>query len=201
MMAGGKERLGSILDLPSGHGRVLRTLAAAFPDAKITACDIDHDCVDFCAKTFGAVAVYSRERPHQIPISGKFDLIWCGSLLTHLDAPLWSEFLLLFQTLLRPSGLLVFTTHGRRVARPLKSRSGYFVGLGEDAARGIVADWERTGFTYGDYAGQQGRGVSLSSPSWVCARVCEIGSLRLVNYTERGWYDYQDAVGCLQTND
>src|SRR5262245_10124406 len=47
----------SILDLPSGHGRVLRYLKAAFPDAALTACDLSRDGVDFCAATFGARAV------------------------------------------------------------------------------------------------------------------------------------------------
>ena len=36
-----------ILDLPCGHGRVLRYLRAAFPEAEITACDILRDGVDF----------------------------------------------------------------------------------------------------------------------------------------------------------
>src|SRR4051794_26106944 len=36
-----------ILDLPCGHGRVLRYLKAAFPEAEITACDIMRDGVDF----------------------------------------------------------------------------------------------------------------------------------------------------------
>src|SRR6476620_8602013 len=46
-----------ILDLPCGHGRILRYLKAAFPEAEITACDIRRDAVDFCASTFGAVPV------------------------------------------------------------------------------------------------------------------------------------------------
>ena len=54
-----------ILDLPSGHGRVLRMLRAAFPDASITACDIDRDAVDFCQHTFGAIPCYSTRIPRR----------------------------------------------------------------------------------------------------------------------------------------
>src|ERR1700729_3189423 len=50
----------SILDLPCGHGRVTRWIRAAYPDAKLTACDILTDGVDFCADTFGAIPVYSH---------------------------------------------------------------------------------------------------------------------------------------------
>src|SRR5262245_32651468 len=46
-----------ILDLPSGHGRVLRYLKAVFPDAEITACDLVRDGVDFCASALGALPV------------------------------------------------------------------------------------------------------------------------------------------------
>src|SRR4051812_24162879 len=57
-----------ILDLPCGHGRVLRHLRAGFPAAEIAACDIDRDGVDFCARTFGATPIYSRDDPAEIPL-------------------------------------------------------------------------------------------------------------------------------------
>src|SRR5215470_6242471 len=78
-----------ILDLPCGHGRVLRYLKAGFPAAEITACDLMRDGVDFCASTFGAVPVYSHDDPAKIPLGHNvFDLIWVGSLFTHFDADL-----------------------------------------------------------------------------------------------------------------
>src|SRR5262249_45606967 len=54
---------GEILDLPCGHGRVLRWLAAAFPEARLTACDLLRDGVDFCASAFGAAPIYSVPAP------------------------------------------------------------------------------------------------------------------------------------------
>ena len=49
----------SILDLPSGHGRVLRWLKAAYPDAKLTASDLLTDGVDFCAHEMDLAALWS----------------------------------------------------------------------------------------------------------------------------------------------
>src|SRR4051812_31180575 len=49
-----------ILDLPCGHGRVLRWLRARYDYARITGCDLDRDGVDFCAQQFGALPVYSE---------------------------------------------------------------------------------------------------------------------------------------------
>jgi SAM-dependent methyltransferase len=102
-----------ILDLPCGYGRVLRVLRAAFPRSEITACDLDKRAVDFCAETFGAVTAYSDRDPSRIMLSGQFDLIWCGSLLTHLDVDHWTGFLDLFERVLAPYGVLALTTHGR----------------------------------------------------------------------------------------
>ena len=52
----------NILDFPSGCGRVGRYLAVRFPGAKITACDLDTEMVDFCAKALGMTPVYSSAR-------------------------------------------------------------------------------------------------------------------------------------------
>ena len=76
----------SILDLPCGHGRVLRHIRARFPDAALTACDINRDGVDFCAHTFSATPDIFHDRTFEaVNLKSRFDLIWCGSLLTHFD--------------------------------------------------------------------------------------------------------------------
>jgi SAM-dependent methyltransferase len=108
----------TILDLPCGHGRVLRHLSEAFPGANITACDLLRDGVDYCAQTFGASALYSDENPANIALEpNSFHLIWVGSLLTHLRADRWLDFLSLFQHALRLGGLLIFSAHGREAFR------------------------------------------------------------------------------------
>src|SRR2546430_3513029 len=79
------ESPGNILDLPCGYGRVMRFLVHRFPDATITACDLDPDAVRFCAETFGALPVRSSENFEELSFDTQFDLIWCGSLATHLN--------------------------------------------------------------------------------------------------------------------
>jgi SAM-dependent methyltransferase len=116
MLAGGIETFTNILDLPCGHGRVLRHLQHAFPRAQLTACDINMPATEFCARTFGATPVQGNESPGKIALQGNYDLIWVGSLLTHLNAKACMDFLDFFRAKLRPKGLLVFTLHGREVA-------------------------------------------------------------------------------------
>src|SRR5258708_6291328 len=78
-----------ILDLPCGHGRVLRWLRAHYDYAKITASDLDRDGVDFCARQFRALPVYSKPDLKQLQFTAQFDLIWVGSLVTHLNCERW----------------------------------------------------------------------------------------------------------------
>jgi SAM-dependent methyltransferase len=187
----------AILDLPCGHGRVLRFLRARFPEASIAACDLDADGVDFCASTFDARPIYSTADVAKVPLDAEFDLIWCGSLMTHVHAEQWRSLLRLFADHLREPGLLIFTTHGRFHARRLRSGQTK-LGLSDWAARTVLSDYDQAGFGFQSYAGQEGYGISLSSPPWACEQVLATSGLRLAGYQERGWSDHQDVVACVK---
>ncbi|MGR8932191.1 MAG: class I SAM-dependent methyltransferase [Gammaproteobacteria bacterium] len=90
------ESIRKILDFGCGHGRVLRVLSAGFPDATVTACDLLEDGVAFCHKTFGARPLKGFEDLNQIQVDEKFDLIWVGSVFTHLPPDRWRDFLTFF---------------------------------------------------------------------------------------------------------
>jgi SAM-dependent methyltransferase len=186
----------NILDMPSGYGRVLRMLKAAFPAADLTACDIDRAAVDFCAETFGAIPAHSTEDPGDLRLAGNYDLIWCGSLLTHLGAEGWRRFLPWFECHLREDGILVFTTHGRLIVDEVRSGRRKFQVHDLSA---LVAAYERDGFGYEPYLGwERDYGISLSSPAWVCRELERFQGLELLMYTERGWNGRQDAVTCVR---
>ena len=192
-----------ILDLPCGHGRVLRTLRAAYPESEVTACDLDWDGVEYCAKAFGAVPVRSVENPEGIRLSGSYDLCWCGSLFTHLAKERWEGFLRLFVKVLAPGGVVVFTTHGRRTEdwlRRGKSNVGLSIeqiyGLTQPQVAELLESFTRCGFAYVDYAGQQGYGISVSSLPVVIGLVQKLTDLRVAACLEHGWDEHQDVVVC-----
>lgn len=194
MLMGEKTTLKRILDLPCGHGRVLRGLRAAFPDAEIVACDIDRDGVNFCAGTFGARPVYGDVNPDRIDLGPeKFDLIYCGSLLTHLDAEPFRRFLGMLSRHLAKNGLLVFTTHGRwcvtfhRTVMPFTAPEPWQV---------IEDGFRRDGFGYHDYAELPGYGVSLTSVGWVQGVIEADPSLTTIGIMEKGLGNYQDVFVC-----
>jgi SAM-dependent methyltransferase len=206
MLAAQKEAPRSILDLPSGHGRVLRFLKGEYPAAALAACDIDHEAVDFCAQVFGAEPVYGQEHPRDVELPRQFHLIWCGSLLTHLDAPMWSEFFDFFERSLKPRGLLIVTTHGRAIRRRLedpKAGEGYLVGA--EARQRLIDAYDTTGFGFAEYPtspesgarSQPSRyGLTLTQPSWVWSFLEQRPGLLAVTFMEDRWGG-QDVIGLL----
>jgi SAM-dependent methyltransferase len=200
-----KEKVRSILDLPSGYGRVLRHLKAEYPEAGLTACDIDRDAVDFCAATFGATRLYGEVHPRDLKPESQFDLIWCGSLLTHMDAPMWVEFLDFFESALLPGGVLVVTTHGRSIAALM--REGRRFMPNEQRREAILRSYADTGFGYADYSTPEEErralshptsyGISLAQPSWVCALFESRPGLQIITYMENRWGG-QDVIGCIR---
>ncbi len=200
MFLGNRDRFDRILDFPCGHGRVLRYLRAMFPDAQLTGADLDRDAVDFCAKTFQAVPVYSSNDTQQISIEGKFDLIWCGSLLTHFDSSRCLEFLNFFTQLLSSGGILVFTMHGRLSSHWLRSGQ-YIYGLEPEKVPGLLQSYDSTGFGYLDYPNVHGYGISLASPAWTFSQLAQLDDITLVSYTEMGWDSHQDVIACMRSSE
>jgi SAM-dependent methyltransferase len=179
--ATGRQDPEKILDLPCGHGRVMRHLRARWPDAWIVGCDLDRGGVDYCAERFGSVPRYSERDPRRIPIHESFDLIWVGSLLTHLDAPLWRLFLDFFTERLGDRGLLVFTTTGR------------YNTWGPKPKANVAEGYAREGFGYWEPPDSPGYGGARASPAWVTSLLAAYPH-RMVCYWERGWNDHQDVV-------
>ena len=198
MLAAGKDEFSNILDLPCGYGRVTRALRAAFPAAALTACDTERDGVDFCVRAFGVQGVYGEAMPNPTALRGPFDLIWCGSLLTHLDAPRWVEFLRVFDALLSDDGVLVFTTHGRRVADWMRTGHSTY-GLAPDALAEVLRGCDRDGFGYRDYSHSTEYGISVATPAWAYRQLEQVPALRLLTYSEAAWDNHQDAIGCART--
>jgi SAM-dependent methyltransferase len=179
-----------VLDLPCGHGRVTRTLRAAYPAAEITACDLDHGGVDFCRDTFGCVPAYGREDFEAVTFPHPFDLVWVGSLLTHLPEARARAFLAYAAGLLGEGGMLVVTFHGRFVAGRLH---GGTYGIPDEFVGGMVAGFEGHGYGYADYPWQPGYGISIARPDWMMDRMAELG-LSVTLLSERCWDRHHDVV-------
>jgi len=198
LLAAGLKAPTTILDMACGYGRVLRMLKAYFPTAHLTACDINTVAVDFCAETFGASKAYADENFERMNLSETFDLIWCGSLLTHLDRSYWKSFMIFCAKHLADDGLLVFTTHGRYVATMITDYD-FWYGLEPSQAHQIVNDYSEHGFGYCNYPARSTYGISIASPSGVFSFIEKQTDLQLCSVNEMGWDHHQDVYACCAT--
>lgn len=191
------QKVRKVLDVPCGHGRVLRHLVCLFPEAEIHACDLDKDGLDYCASTFGVRKIYSQEELAEVNFGAQYDLIWVGSLFTHTARETtrrWAAHLAKFLT---PQGIVVATLHGRW------SQSVHKVApfIAQERWEEILRDYSEQGYGYRDYSRSESHafiagsyGVSLAKPHAVVRDFEHIPGVRLYLYLERGWSDVQDVI-------
>jgi SAM-dependent methyltransferase len=183
--------LAEILDFPCGYGRVLRFVRVACPNARITGCEIDREAVRFCERVYQAVPVVSRIPVSELVLEEKFDLIWCGSLLTHVDEEAALGFLKYFCGHLRDGGLCVFTTHGRVPVDWMRSGRVTY-GLPEEARAAIIADYDAGGYGYADYPHAREYGISAACPERMRALAGQVSGWRECLFLDHGWDECQD---------
>ena len=188
----------TVLDFPCGWGRVGRYLIARFPEAKITACDLMTEGVDFCAKKFGMMPVYSQLDFEKLNLGQKYDLIWCGSLVTHLNANDNLKLLRLFDRHLNDNGVVVFTTHGDHVADGVDAGTYPWFPIRREAAQRAVELYRTSGIAFISYPGhteQDQYGWSITSPAWIRSQCTLFENWREVFFQPQGWDHFQDAYG------
>lgn len=177
--------VGACLDMPCGYGRVLRLLAQAIAPERITACDIDRRAIRFCASEFGVTPLRSRTGLDGLRL-GSYDLIWCGSLVTHLDAVRVRRLLAGFAGALRPAGVAIVTIH----AEP--PTSGEFAPLHDEIADALArrgefhVPYENALFAYGH--------AWHTTEHIQAAFAAASSEIRLVGHQPRGWDDHQDVL-------
>jgi SAM-dependent methyltransferase len=182
----------SILDFGCGAGRVTRWIAAAFPNARIEGCDIRKADIEFVANTLGARTWLSGTDVATLNPPSSYDLIWVGSVFTHLSM---QDSIALFDRLfawLNPGGVLVFTSHGRHAVT--RGPAAGFYGIADQWQR-AKADFEQSDYGYADYAGTPGYGISLVKMHWWARLITSRSAARLILMTEQAWDDHQDVIG------
>jgi len=103
--------LTSVLDLPSGYGRVTRFMRQDLPPELITVCDIYSNAVHFLTKELDVKGIVSEKNPADITISDSFSAIFSISLFSHLPRHLFEQWLSKLIGLCALRGLLIFSTH------------------------------------------------------------------------------------------
>jgi SAM-dependent methyltransferase len=201
----------TILDFPSGYGRVTRFLQAEFREAYIVCAELNREAVAFMSKT-GVTAVVSNEDFRKVSFPGMtfnedfrkvsfpgmtFDLIFSGSLLTHIDEPRAIELLRLYYRSLAPGGLCVFTMHGSTSVEWLR-RDQVTYDLPEELRIKLLADLERDGFSYAKLPQYENYGISLSNYETMLRLAEQAGDWTLSSYHERAWARHHDVYAFIK---
>lgn len=182
----------SILDFGSGAGRVTRWLRAAFPNAELSVTDIREGDLAFCATEFAASTWASGIAIDELSAPRTYDVIWVGSVVTHLSYQSTTRMVWKLLSFLAPKGLLIVSMHGRFAHSNGAGGKNY----------GIVDGWAEVeqgylgpaGYGYVDYPNQTGYGISLTKPSWTAGLVEAMPEHRLVLFSERAWDGHHDVV-------
>jgi hypothetical protein len=151
-----------ILDLPCGHGRVARYLRACYPDASMSFCDIDRSGVDFCCQTFGGTPVYSQPELTKVDIGADYDIMWVGSLFTHVDRSRTERWLRYLCSHLSERGIMVATFHGPASIEVLDRYQLW--GLTDEQQRRVLVSYETSGYGYEPYLNFEGWTMESQSP-------------------------------------
>jgi SAM-dependent methyltransferase len=111
--AGGGDDPGGpvVLDFASGYGRVTRFLLDAVPAERLWVSDILAEAVAAQRASFGVHGFVSTLRPEDLAAPRAFDAITVTSLFTHLPEERFHAWLAALWRLVRPGGVLLFSTH------------------------------------------------------------------------------------------
>lgn len=171
----------SILDFGAGAGRVARWLRAAFPNAKLDACDVSINPLEFCRKEFGVRTSNGRDT---------YELIWAGSVATHFSESATKSLLDQLVSRLDPNGILIMSLNGRRVLqRHLFGESR----IPERDWKKITGRLKKTGYGYA-YGSEEDDRISVAKLSWSASLIEKRGNLRLLMLSENIWDNHQDIL-------
>jgi SAM-dependent methyltransferase len=166
-----------VLDFGCSSGRVVRVLAAAYPQVHWTACDPNDAAIAWADQNLPGIEFYVNDQEPPLPAEqGSLDLVYAISIWSHFAPELGLRWLEEMRRVIRPGGHLVFTTHGLQSVAffcgggfraPEQAdeilRSLYTCGWFYEAAFGDDGDW---GVVNPEW------GMAFLTPEWILTKLC-----------------------------
>ena len=179
--AGADLAAADVLDFGCSHGRIVRHLVRQA--RTVSACDLDHEAVRFCAREFGAVPVFGDADITHVSLED-YDAVWMGSVVTHHPATTCAQLLEVLASRVRPGGVLVLTTTDAITLGYYLRSPQYAWLIGYEAQ--ILADLDATGAAYVPYPqnGPGGYGLGFQAEGWVHDVLAPLGLVHLWSRSE-----------------
>jgi SAM-dependent methyltransferase len=168
---------GAALDFGCSSGRVVRVLAAAFPEVRWHGCDPNEGAVGWAAEHLPAIEFFASPQTPPLPIAeGELGLVYAISIWSHFAPMLGLRWFDDMHRMIRPGGHLVFTTHGMQSVA-LAAEQGM---RSAEQCRQIVDGMYRDGYWYAAEFGPRGDagivnaewGTCFLSAEWLLAKLC-----------------------------
>lgn len=122
-----------------------------------------------------------------VDVGSEYDLIWIGSLFTHVDERRTAAWLGHLCRALSRNGVLIATFHGAWGIQVLK-------GFDSATIETAMPAYLQNGYGYVPYDGTPDYGISISKASKIVGIAECIPKVRILSYTERGWADNHDVL-------
>lgn len=194
--AGGSVPLNDIHDFGCGFGRVTRWLKVEFPQARIWASDMDEAAQMWCAENLGSSI------PNDPLAKYNFDLIFLGSVFTHLRPSVSEPLLERLVDSLRPMGILIFTSQGRWSYEDIRAnpeKTNYRTDhLTPERLTALADEYEHTGYAYQDYTPKHDYGISLIGQKWFVSTIGQNPNVTQLLMQEKAWGSHQDAYAYMK---
>lgn len=173
-----------VLDYACGYGRVTRFLRATFQQANILGADVDKRALRHLTAILGEETQLLDRDSDAARFNNSFDLIWVGSLFTHLPEKRVYSVLEALIKHLTDSGRIIFTMHGKFVVQRLQERQKTY-NLQEQSIRTILDEYHQHGYGFVPYSGQDEYGISVVDPSHTGTMLDKLGLSQLA-FMEKG---------------
>ena len=171
------DRIGRALDFGCSSGRIVRVLAAAYPDVGWQGCDPIVAAIEWARHHLPGIEFFANHDEPPLPIGdGELDLVFGISVWSHFEPAFGLRWFDEMRRVLRPGGQLLMTTHGltsidfyqradeRSPAQSLEiERALYSSGAWYAAEFGDQGDW---GVAHPAW------GTAFLSPEWVLTNLC-----------------------------
>lgn len=165
------------LDFGCSSGRVVKPLAAAYPQARWRGCDPNGPAVAWARQNLPGIEFFASENlPPLALANGELDLVYAISIWSHFKPSRGELWFAEMRRLLAPGGYLVITTHGPT------SVAHYAAGGMRSPAQSqeILEQLYKQGWWYRAEFGAAGDwgvvdpewGTAFVTPEWVLAQLC-----------------------------
>jgi SAM-dependent methyltransferase len=177
----------SLLEFASGYGMVTRHLANELVGADIASCDIHDQAVDFITNTLHSYAVISRHVPEELNLDRLFDVVFALSFFSHMPEATFGRWLKALFSVVRPGGLLAFTTHG------LASQKHFGELVLPESGFAFIPSSEQGDLDSAEY------GSSIASPDYVIGEVYRTVRAPIREFKHAYWWGHQDLYVIAKT--